>query len=507
MLRRRLIAGLRGTALALAFLPYASGADVYFNDFNGPRGTTYSEWTSSGYTYTANTAGTVPGGSGPETVANVDSPNGKQRFLGEFGGPVIVPAPPYDPQHFVRVSETVTLTLKNLNPHAQATVGFDLYVLKSWDGNNPNYGPDRWSLSVEGGATLLDTTFSNNPKTGAYDLSLQNYPSVNSLPQTSKASVNSLGYSFYGDSIYHLTFTFPHTAGTLVLNFSSSLFEGKGASDESWGLDNVRVSTNDEKAEAVLGFWDATTLEPVTAITSASWFGVTGQNFSPVVREWQASDFNGDALPATLGDVSVKVNGNSAAIRSVNPAQIVALAPLDTSAGTVSVQVTNPSGTAFSTINLKPFSPRVFSYTLDGGEGTQNTFVSDVAVVGKQRKLKPSDAPPAAVAGQSVDLLMSGLGPTSPAAPTDRRLPSADGDGAPIVFSVAPELFNVLVGGAVCPVTAVALVDTGIYKLTCQLPGYLLAGNLPVQVQVGGEFSQDGLVLPVVQAPAEGTAP
>jgi len=56
---------------------------------------------------------------------------------------VIVPAPPYDPQHFVRVKETITLTLKNLRPHSLATVSFDLYVLKSWDGNNPNSGPPR----------------------------------------------------------------------------------------------------------------------------------------------------------------------------------------------------------------------------------------------------------------------------------------------------------------------------------------------------------------------------
>jgi len=146
----------------------------------------------------------------------------------------MVTAPPYDPQHFVRVDQTVTLTLKNLDPHTGVTVSFDLYIMKSWDGNNPNYGPDRWSLSLGGGNTLLDTTFSNNFKTGA-DLSLQNYPSPDSLPQTGAASANTLGSNFYGDSIYHLVSTFPHSSDTLILNFSSSLFEGKGTDDESWG--------------------------------------------------------------------------------------------------------------------------------------------------------------------------------------------------------------------------------------------------------------------------------
>jgi hypothetical protein len=177
-------------------------------------------------------------------VATVESPNGRQRFLGEFGGPVILAARPYDPQHFVRVDQTVTLKLRALKPHTQATVTFDLYILKSWDGDNPNYGPDRWSLRVRGGPTLLETTFSNNPKTGAYDLSLQDYPAANSAPQTGCTAVNTMGYRFFGDCVYRLTFRFAHAAENLMLDFSSSLFEGKGTGDESWGLDNVRVATD-----------------------------------------------------------------------------------------------------------------------------------------------------------------------------------------------------------------------------------------------------------------------
>jgi hypothetical protein len=121
---------------------------------------------------------------------------------------------------------------------------FDLYILKSWDGNNPNYGPDRWSLRVRRGPTLLDTTFSNNFKKGDYDLSLQDYPTPGSAPQSGREALNTMGYKFFGDSIYHLTFRFAHTGETLLLDFSSSLFEGKGTADESWGLDNVRVSAD-----------------------------------------------------------------------------------------------------------------------------------------------------------------------------------------------------------------------------------------------------------------------
>jgi hypothetical protein len=241
---------MRFLALAILTGTLARGAfaaDVYFNDFNGPVGTTYPEWTSAGYTNSSNRVGTVAAGSGPQPVATVASPNGSQRFLGEFGGPTIVTARPYDPQHFVQVDETVTLSLGNLKPHTRATASFDLYILKSWDGNNPNYGPDRWKLSVHGGPTLLDTTFSNNAKTGDYDLSLQNYPAADSRDHAGAAAVNTLGYSFFGDAVYHLTFTFSHSGSTLVLDFSSSLFEGKGIGDESWGLDNVRISIDADR--------------------------------------------------------------------------------------------------------------------------------------------------------------------------------------------------------------------------------------------------------------------
>jgi hypothetical protein len=268
-------------------------AEVYFNDFNLAPGTTYPEWTSSGYSNSPNRAGTVAAGSGPQNVATVVSPNGRQRFLGEFGGPVIVAAPHYDPRHFVRVDETVTLTLHNLKPHTFMTVAFDLYVFKSWDGDNQTYGPDRWALRVQGGPALLDSTFSNNPKTGA-DLSPQNYPVANSPQQSGAASVNTLGYTFYGDSTYHLGFTFPHTGDTLILNFSSSLFEGKGTDDESWGLDNVRVSSNSDAPIAASAAYPTLGLAP-RALGSIYGLGLAA---APVVA-------SGQPWPRTLGGVAV----------------------------------------------------------------------------------------------------------------------------------------------------------------------------------------------------------
>jgi hypothetical protein len=220
---------------------------IYTNDFNGPRESIYPEWSIATYSWTGNQAGTVTPGAATERITNVDSYNSSQRFLGELGGPVILMNPPYDAQHFVRVDESVNLSLTNLPQHGMLTLTFDLYILKSWDGDNPIYGPDRWQAAVQGGPTLLSTTFSNNFKIGN-DLSLQDYPSNNSAPQSGSVSRNSLGYGFwFGDSSYHMTFTFPHNSSSISIVFSSSMNEGKSepvhsTRDESWGLDNVRLT-------------------------------------------------------------------------------------------------------------------------------------------------------------------------------------------------------------------------------------------------------------------------
>jgi hypothetical protein len=244
MTRFRMQPQLLAACLALTVVAAAScglAEDVYQNDFDGPLGSSYLEWTSSAIAYES--AADPPGkGTRPaQHLTNCDSPNGAQRFLGEFGGPKIGTAgdPGYNR---TRVDQTVRLALHDLPPHGAIELSFDLYILKSWDGNSPQYGPDRWKLAVAGGPVLLDTTFSNNHKVqrqGSY----QDYPSPGSMPRAGAAATSALGYEFFGDSVYPLRFTFPHSGGDLTLELTSSLFEGKGVADESWGVDNVRVRT------------------------------------------------------------------------------------------------------------------------------------------------------------------------------------------------------------------------------------------------------------------------
>ena len=150
------------------------------------------------------------------------TPKGKRSFLGQFG------------------NETVTLSLDDLRPHDTVTVSFDLFIIRSWDGNHPVHGRDVWSLSARGVGTLLHTTFSNWSK--ARQAYPKPYGTGGSPAQTGATERDTLGYAFRNvkDSVYRLSFTFRHSGHELTLHFSACGLEGP-VDLESWGLDNAKV--------------------------------------------------------------------------------------------------------------------------------------------------------------------------------------------------------------------------------------------------------------------------
>jgi len=132
---------------------------------------------------------------------------------------------------------TASLTLGGLAGHTSVNVMFDAYILQSWDGIGITGGPDRFRF-VGDGTTILDTTFSNVVG------KMQNFPSnfgdpSSSPPRTGAAESDTLGYGFIGDTVYSFDFTFAHTDASLVLDFIGSGLQG--LSDESFGIDNIRV--------------------------------------------------------------------------------------------------------------------------------------------------------------------------------------------------------------------------------------------------------------------------
>ena len=205
--------------LALSGAAFAgdSGTQVYFNDFEGA----------------------VSGWSNP---AKSLTPSGSRGFLGEFG------------------NETVSLPLANLPGHDTITISFDLYVIRSWDGNimTPGVGPDIWSTGMLHDGmdehTFLATTFSNQPSSHTRSQSFPLAYGDGSSPMYAGAmEVNSLGYQhleYSLSSVYHMEFTMEHMGSNAEFWFRATGLQH--LADESWGLDNVRVSVSGVPAPGAL---------------------------------------------------------------------------------------------------------------------------------------------------------------------------------------------------------------------------------------------------------------
>jgi Ca2+-binding RTX toxin-like protein len=160
---------------------------------------------------------------GPEWPSSALSvaPSGNQ-YLGRFG------------------NQTVTLALGTLPPHTEITILFNLYIVDSWDGHDNNFGsgPDRWKFAIDG-STLLDTAFANviccpAPFEQAFP---DNYP-ANNPPKTDAAFFDPPGDP--GTSVYQFSYTIPHGDSNLQVAFTGSGLQS--LVDESWGIDNVKVT-------------------------------------------------------------------------------------------------------------------------------------------------------------------------------------------------------------------------------------------------------------------------
>ncbi len=180
----------------------------------------FSEQFDIRYTYRYNQD--FEGEIGSEWSHNLISvtPLGNRRFLGRFCNDTIS-------IDLAKIEQTIT----------QGTISFDLYLIDSWDGNASGPGPDIWQCKMDD-EIILRTTFSNLEESNYNQSYPEEYPNGNYPAGKDAIAIDSLGYSFYGDSVYRLSFEF-NTLSPPIFYFSSSGLQGLG--DESWGIDNVSV--------------------------------------------------------------------------------------------------------------------------------------------------------------------------------------------------------------------------------------------------------------------------
>lgn len=217
---------------------------------------------------------------------------------------------------------------------------------------------------------------------------------------------------------------------------------------------------------------------PVAAGSIVSLFGVDLAS--------AARSAAGLPLPAALGDVTVRVNGVTAPLFFVSPAQINFLMPwevLGQSQASVTVTVSGQTSAA-QTVALAEHAPGVFSANSRGtGQGA-------ILIAATGELAAPAGSVPGAAArpvnrGEHISIFCTGLGDVS-----NRPAGGAPAPNAPLSITTATP--NAIIGGVAAPMSFSGLSPgfAGLYQVNVQVPDGVRAGDdVPVLLTIGGVSS------------------
>lgn len=190
------VVGLDRVAAAAPSVPYSV---FYQENFQGAIGNANAAWST--------------------TMTDVPPADANRRFLGQFN------------------NDNVTLNLGGLPLHDCLCVEFEFFQIQSWDGEHPSNGPDVLNVLVDG-VNLFSESFAHDGQSAGQTFG----PAANNPPGTGASEFGTLGYTFFGDGVYNLSICdIVHTATTATITFSVSGLQS--INDESWGLNNVVIST------------------------------------------------------------------------------------------------------------------------------------------------------------------------------------------------------------------------------------------------------------------------
>ncbi len=173
------------------------------------------------------------GGEWSSTTTSV-TPAGNRKFLGELS------------------NGKVTLSLDKLPEHKYIRLSFDLYIIRSWDGNfiqtswDQVVGPNVITVSVQGGPVLMNSSFANISEYNQKQSYPDSYGAADYDPRTGAVEKDTLGYIFYQmkmDAVYKVSFLLPHRGDAIKIDFFAASLQN--IEDESWGLDNVEAAIFD----------------------------------------------------------------------------------------------------------------------------------------------------------------------------------------------------------------------------------------------------------------------
>jgi len=145
---------------------------------------------------------------------------------GPFGGNLFRNAATGNP------AESTVLTISNLPSHDALSLSFLMVLVDSWDSTNGSVTPDYFNVAVDG-VSVLQTTSNNATGTVGYGGDLLYSGNAGWGSWIEKA------FDMSGDP--DLT-EIAHTADSVTIEFFASGAGWQGSSDESWAIDNLKVS-------------------------------------------------------------------------------------------------------------------------------------------------------------------------------------------------------------------------------------------------------------------------
>ena len=243
-------------------------------------------------------------------------------------------------------------------------------------------------------------------------------------------------------------------------------------------------SGNTPPAISSSGIVNGASFQP--GIIANSWATILGTNLAPVTDTWANAIVNGN-LPTSLDGVTVTIGGKPAYLNYVSATQINLVVP-DVPAGATAVTVKAPSGTSSTfTVTASQYGPAFFSWPNHQVVATRQDFSWAV-----RDSTFPGTTTVAAKPGDVIILWGTGLGPTSPSAPTGVQVPANQTYSTNTLPAVTVDNVAATVYGA-----ALAPGYAGLYQVAIQVPASLADGDWPVVATIGGVSSPAGAVLSV----------
>jgi uncharacterized protein (TIGR03437 family) len=227
-------------------------------------------------------------------------------------------------------------------------------------------------------------------------------------------------------------------------------------------------------------------------IAPNTWVEIKGSNLAPAGFSspdcapgycWQGSDFVGGRMPTQIDKVSVTVNGKSAFIYYISPAQINILTPPDAISGAVQVVVTsNGAVSASFTAQAQMISPSFFVF--NGGPYLAATHVGGTLI--GPTTLFPKLTTPAKP-GETIVLYANGFGPTTTAVVSGSIMQSGSLSPLPLV----------MVGGTKATVQFAGLVAPGEFQFNVVVPPSLANGDQSITATYIGQTTQAGTLITI----------